>query len=145
MKLSIALDQRLKELRAWRQEVVLAIRKAFTFDDTVIQDGVSSVPSEHRLVFMKSRKGYGLESDRYSIAVRPDAFACRIAITKTIRQVHGEAGTLVYISGEESSVTYIDAPLTPEGTLADDLVTKLQEEIVNFLASAELEFIPIDW
>lgn len=94
---------------------------------------------------MKSKEGYGLQSDCYAVAIRPDMFACRIAITKTIRQVHGDTGTLVYISGEESSVTYIDAPLIPEGTLADDLVTKLQEEIVDFLALAELELIPIDW
>jgi len=96
-------------------------------------------------VFVRSKKGYGLESDCYTIAVRPDAFARKIVITKTIRQVHGDTGTLVYISGEESSVTHIDAPLTPEGTLADDLVTKLQAEIVAFLASAELEFVSIDW
>lgn len=145
MRLSSALDQRLKELQVWRQEVVLAIRKAFTFDDTVIQGEVSSIPCKHRLVFIKSREGYGLECSCHVIVVRPDAFACKIVVTKTIRQVHGGAGPIVYYEGEESSVTYIDAPLTPEGTLADDLVSKLQAEIVDFLASAELELIPIDW
>jgi len=145
MRLSSALDQRLKELQVWRQEVVLAIRKAFTFDDTVIQGEVSSIPFKHRLVFIRSREGYGLEGNCHVIVVRPDAFARKIVVTKTIRQVHGDAGTLVYIEGEESSVTCIDAPLTPEGTLADDLVSKLQVEIVDFLASAELELSPIDW
>lgn len=134
----------------WRQEVVLAIRKAFTFDDTVTQDRMSGksvtfIPFKHRLVFIRSEKGYGLESSCGMIAVRPDAFARKIVITKIIRQFSGDAGTLVYVSGEKSSVTYIDAPLTSEGTLADDLVNKLQEEIVDFLASAELEIIPIDW
>jgi len=141
MKLSVALDLRLKELQVWRQEVILAIRKAFTFDDTVIQDGVSGIPFKQGLVFTRSKGGYGLRSGWYGIAVRPDVAICKVAITRTVRRAPSGLGDLA----EESSVTYIDAPLTPGGTLTVDLVTKLQEEIVNFLASAELEFVPIDW
>lgn len=135
MKLSTALDQRLKELRAWRQEVVLAIRKAFTFDDAVLQDGIDSIPFGQGLVFARQQEGYGIRGAHYKIAMRPDVASRTVVVTRYISKPP---------SGEISEV-HVDASLDSQGGFKVDLVKELQEEIVDFLASAELEPIPIDW
>jgi len=151
MELLSALNRRLKELQEWRLEVVLAIRKAFTFEDVMPQDDLSGIPPsisfEQGLVFVKTKEGYGLRdsSYRYQITMRPDVVARGVVITKTIAQISSGEGSVPCVTGEEILKTYVDAPVTSQGDISVDLVDTLREEIVYFLAAAELDFVPIDW
>ena len=125
MELLNVLNQRFKELQAWRQEVVLLIRKAFTFDDAVLEKPSSSVPFDKGLRLMRGDRGFGLTGQGYWIAARPDLYSRSILITKSYR------ANIV-----ESRIPAAD----PHAAIG-----KLQQELLDFLASAKLEAEPLNW
>lgn len=129
----------MSELQEWREEAVLTIRKAFTFDDIAFDLAELTPVLDTGFVIAAKDAGYGFyrrfkasdnsREDSWILAY-PDAKTRQIVVTKRI-------------DGRVSK-TRINTFMTIY-ELKPNPVRELQNEIIEFLALVILKAKPIDW
>lgn len=120
----------MSELQEWREEAVLTIRKAFTFDDIDFDLAALTPVLDTGFVLAAKDAGYGFYREDSWILAYPDAKTRQIVVTKRI-------------DGRVSK-TRIDTFMTIYQSKPNPL-RELQDEIIEFLALVLLKAKPIDW
>ena len=130
MELSSALSQRLSELQIWRQEAILTIRKAFTFEDVDCNIERPAPILDTGFVVGVREDGFGFLGEEDRIVAYPDARTHQIVVSKRL----GGKATKTRIN---TFMTVYETNPNAEG--------RLRKEIVEFLALSALGTKPIDW
>lgn len=120
----------MRELQAWRQEAILTVRKAFTFDDVDCNIEKPTPILDTGFVVSVRKDGFGFCGEDDWIVAYPDARTRQIVVSKRL--------------GGKATKTRINTYMTIERT-NPNAAGRLRAEIIEFLALSALGTKPIDW